>query len=139
MKRLGLQGVSRVLLLSWITCSPSLRSAECGDPVKFKAAAVARRLETITALQSRFAPRRAEQKGPSALRSISVSQQPLSRPRSVTRTLPQHHCSTGHFREREKTWNMGLCTQQHRPSTNSSSQLWSTITKVCLELIFRVA
>lgn len=133
MKRLGLQGVSRVLLLSWITCSPSLRSAECGDPVKFKAAAVARRLETITALQSRFAPRRAEQKGPSALRSISVSQQPLSRPRSVTRTLPQHHCSTGHFRERERrpgTWayvhnNTDLQQIHHHNSGAPSPSVWN--------------
>ncbi len=107
-KRNGRQWVSGVFLISWITCSPSLCLAECGDPVKFKAATAARRLETITALQSRFAPWRAEQKGPSALNSISVSQQPLSRPRSITHTLPQHHCTTGPSRSQRESKREGI-------------------------------
>ncbi len=141
-KRNGRQWVSGVFLLSWITCSPSLCLAECGDPVKFKAATAARRLETITALQSRFAPWRAEQKGPSALNSISVSQQPLSRPRSITHTLPQHHCTTGPSRSQRESKREGIDLEHGLKYTTPHTinkyvmkiKIKSTISTVCLKL-----
>ncbi len=138
----GRQWVSGVFLLSWITCSPSLCLAECGDPVKFKAATAARWLETITELQSRFAPWRAEQKGPLALNSISVSQQPLSRPRSITHTLPQHHCTTGPSRSQRESKREGIDLEHGLKYTTPHTinkyvmkiKIKSTISTVCLKL-----